>query len=94
MTDPQITGLLEEILAVSKRNQQLLELLVNQSPDQSWAQPQAALAPQDTFGSYPRVVELLRQDKMIQAIKAYREQTGAGLAEAKSAVEEIQRQLG
>src|ERR1700719_4022251 len=34
---------------------------------------------------------LLAQGKIIPAIKLYREQTGVGLAEAKNAVEEIQR---
>ena len=36
-----------------------------------------------------RVHELLRQDKKIQAIKVYRELTGAGLKEAKDAVEQM-----
>jgi ribosomal protein L7/L12 len=35
----------------------------------------------------PRVLELVRQKKKIQAIKLYRELTGVGLAEAKDAVE-------
>ncbi|GAA2404176.1 hypothetical protein GCM10010378_54010 [Streptomyces viridochromogenes] len=40
----------------------------------------------------PRLAEvaaLLRADKKIQAIKVYREVTGAGLAEAKNAVERM-----
>ena len=40
------------------------------------------------------VVEQLEQGKKIQAIKIYREQTGAGLAEAKAAVEVIARERG
>ena len=39
------------------------------------------------------VVQLLRQDKKIAAVKAYREATGEGLAEAKRAVEDIERSL-
>ncbi|MER5469379.1 ribosomal protein L7/L12 [Streptomyces sp. NPDC002685] len=35
----------------------------------------------------PQVTALLRDGKKIQAIKAYREATGAGLKEAKDAVE-------
>lgn len=35
-----------------------------------------------------RVKELARQGRKIEAIKAYREETGKGLAEAKEAVEE------
>lgn len=36
-----------------------------------------------------RVNELLREGKTIPAIKAYREATGAGLKEAKEAVDEL-----
>jgi ribosomal protein L7/L12 len=36
---------------------------------------------------------LLQGGKMIQAIKIYRELTGAGLAEAKAAVDQLARQL-
>jgi hypothetical protein len=39
----------------------------------------------------PEIMELLRQGKKIEAIKLYRETTGAGLAEAKSRVEGIER---
>ncbi|MGV9360804.1 hypothetical protein [Amycolatopsis sp. NPDC003731] len=35
------------------------------------------------------VTELLRQGKKIQAIKAYRERTGADLREARDAVERL-----
>jgi hypothetical protein len=42
----------------------------------------------------PGVVEHLRQGRKIAAIKEYRELTGAGLAEAKAAVEEIARNHG
>jgi ribosomal protein L7/L12 len=37
----------------------------------------------------PRVVEALKRNNIIEAIKIYREITGVGLAEAKSAVEGI-----
>jgi ribosomal protein L7/L12 len=37
------------------------------------------------------ILELLRQDKKIEAIKVYRETTGLGLKEAKDAVEAIER---
>lgn len=40
----------------------------------------------------PEIVELLQQDKMIQAIKRYRELTGTSLAEAKDVVEDLARQ--
>ncbi|MFL5244764.1 MAG: hypothetical protein ACJ8FY_21900 [Gemmataceae bacterium] len=38
-----------------------------------------------------QITELLRQGKKIEAIKLYRESTGAGLAEAKNRIEEIER---
>ena len=40
------------------------------------------------------VDSLLRQDRLIEAIKVYRQQSGVGLAEAKSAVEARLRQMG
>ena len=36
------------------------------------------------------IVALLRMNKKIEAIKIYRQRTGAGLAEAKNAVEEME----
>ncbi|MFF2099793.1 ribosomal protein L7/L12 [Streptomyces sp. NPDC058202] len=44
---------------------------------------------QEEQPSLPRVTELLRDGKKIEAIKAYREATGAGLLEAKQAVERM-----
>jgi ribosomal protein L7/L12 len=41
-----------------------------------------------------RVLSNLDAGNKIQAIKAYREATGAGLKEAKDAVEEMARQRG
>jgi ribosomal protein L7/L12 len=42
----------------------------------------------------PEVIEQLDQGNKIKAIKLYREQTGAGLAEAKSAVETLAKERG
>ncbi len=42
----------------------------------------------------PDVVRRLEEGDKIQAIKAYRDATGAGLAEAKDAVESMARQRG
>ena len=39
----------------------------------------------------PAVVDALRRGRKIDAVKAYREATGAGLKEAKDYVEELQR---
>ncbi|MEA2124171.1 MAG: hypothetical protein QOI80_953 [Solirubrobacteraceae bacterium] len=45
--------------------------------------------PPPAAGSDPEISRLLAEDNMIGAIKRYRELTGAGLAEAKQAVERI-----
>lgn len=45
-------------------------------------------------GDDPRVIEALKKNNIIGAIKFYRELTNVGLAEAKAAVEEIQRRRG
>ena len=42
----------------------------------------------------PQIIEALRRNNIIEAIKYYREKTGVGLAEAKSTVEEIRTRLG
>jgi len=42
----------------------------------------------------PRIIEHVKKGNMIEAIKIYRELTDAGLAEAKSAVEQIKSKLG
>lgn len=42
----------------------------------------------------PDVIQALRNNRKIEAIKVYREQTGLGLKESKDAVDALQRQLG
>jgi ribosomal protein L7/L12 len=42
----------------------------------------------------PRIIDALKKNNVIEAIKYYREQTGVGLAEAKAAVEEINKRRG
>jgi ribosomal protein L7/L12 len=42
----------------------------------------------------PRVIEALKANKMLEAIKFYRMATNAGLEEAKSAIEEMGARLG
>jgi ribosomal protein L7/L12 len=42
----------------------------------------------------PQVIEALRKQNVIEAIKRYRELTNVGLAEAKDAVEELRRRRG
>lgn len=41
------------------------------------------------IAAYPEVIELKRQGKIIEAIKAYRLKTNTGLAEAKQFVENL-----
>jgi hypothetical protein len=48
----------------------------------------------DPLPGEPDVVRHLENGEFIQAIKVYRDNTGAGLAEAKAAVEDIRRQRG
>ena len=52
---------------------------------------QAGSAYHDTLpvAAYPEVVELKRQGKIIDAIKAYRLKTNTGLAEAKQFVDNL-----
>lgn len=45
-------------------------------------------------GDDPRVIDALRRNNLIEAIKVYREITNLGLAEAKAAVEEIRARRG
>ena len=42
----------------------------------------------------PQVVDALRSRTLIEAIKVYRERKGGSLAEAKAAVEDMQKRLG
>ena len=45
-------------------------------------------------GDDPRILDALRKNNTIEAIKIYREMTNLGLAEAKAAVEEIRARRG
>ena len=45
-------------------------------------------------GDDPRVIEALKANNVLEAIKAYRMATNAGLAEAKIAIEEMRSRLG
>jgi len=41
------------------------------------------------YGENAAYIDLIRQNKLMDAIKLYREKTGAGLAEAKMAIESL-----
>lgn len=64
-----------------------------QSPYGSVAPADAAQDPW-SVPPWPEVVELLRGRRKIEAIKVYREHFGGGLAQAKDAIEEVERRLG
>lgn len=49
--------------------------------------------PESQAGDDPRIVDLIKKGKMIDAMRVYREINGATLPEAKAAVEEIQGRL-
>ncbi|MEV8512703.1 hypothetical protein [Dactylosporangium sp. NPDC051484] len=55
--------------------------------------PQLADAFPGAASMPPEFTEALRQQNLIAAIKIYRQVTGAGLAEAKTAVERIARSV-
>ena len=50
--------------------------------------------PEEQLTDDPRIVQALKKGNLLEAIKAYREMTGAGMDEAKTAVEEMQGRLG
>ena len=45
-------------------------------------------------GDDPRIIEQLKKGKLLEAIKIYRENTGAGYEDGKAAVEEMQGRHG
>lgn len=55
--------------------------------------PAAAEQPAETSGNWSSIDPLIRKGKKIEAIKAYRQATSAGLKEAKDAVEAREREL-
>ena len=72
-----------------------LELdLLRQRVEALEARGSEAAAPAVAAGDDQETVELIRSGRKIEAIKRHRERTGLGLAEAKDAVEEIERRLG
>ncbi len=48
----------------------------------------------DSPNDDPRIIDALRKNNIIEAIKYYREITNTGLADAKAAVEEIRARRG
>jgi ribosomal protein L7/L12 len=72
----------QEFYELKRRVAELERIIQHMSPDVPPPPPQPQVDPE--------ILRLIREDKKIQAIKLYREQTGAGLAEAKMAVEDIE----
>lgn len=84
--DAAIAGLRRRVDAQERALQSLAQLVGVSDADLAALQAEAVAAP-------PEIQRLLRDGKRVQAIKAYRGQTGAGLAEAKHAVDEIEAGL-
>ena len=82
-------------LAVHELQQRVatLEMQVAALTSTSVPVPQVPSAPAGGAENDPEVVELLRAGNMIGAIKAWRERTDLGLAEAKFAVEQAKGRL-
>ncbi len=80
----QLASLHKRIAALSRIEAKLDLLLKN-----------GAVPFEDPFdGVPPPVVESIRAGNKIEAIKCYRDATGAGLKESKEFVEEVQRRFG
>jgi hypothetical protein len=102
--DPWVTGLLFACVglgAAALTSSFIAQSVRNPSQDRRLARIERQLSlimerldVQDPEPSMPGVVRELEQGRKIQAIKIYREETGAGLAEAKAAVEAIARERG
>ena len=78
---------IEELERQVRRQGELIDILYERA---GIGQLDAAGMP-SADGGYPDVVEAIRNDQLIVAIKLYREHTGVGLKEAKDAVEALAR---
>ncbi|ASK65804.1 hypothetical protein CFK39_08120 [Brachybacterium avium] len=82
------------IATLEERNR-ALESLVQELAHRSWIGEAELLQLRSEIG--PQVPEecrrLVAEDKVIQAIKVYRERTGAGLREAKEAIDRYRASL-
>jgi len=83
MTDPEIGEIKQRLALVEARLQQLFDHLDIAS--QEAAKP-GELDPNDD----PEIQDLLAKGNLAQAVKRYRELTGAGIAEAQRAIENAQ----
>ena len=83
MTDPDIGEIKQRLALVEARLQQLFDHL--DFAPQEGSQP-GELDPNDD----PEIQDLLAKGNVAQAVKRYREMTGAGIAEAQRAIEEAQ----
>jgi len=77
-----------------ERQVQYLLRYVGVDPDVAAADSAAFRAGPLPPAASPEIVALVRSGKPIQAIKAYRQMTGAGLKEAKDAIDGLRADLG
>jgi len=77
-----------------ERQVQYLLRYVGVDPDAAAADTTAFGAGPVPPGASPEIVALVRSGKPIQAIKVYRQMTGAGLKEAKDAIDRLRVDLG
>jgi ribosomal protein L7/L12 len=83
MTDPQIGDIQQRLALVEARLEQLFQHL-NIAPQET-SQP-GELDPNED----PEIQDLLAKGNLAQAVKRYRELTGASIAEAQQAIESAQ----
>ncbi|MBI3099817.1 MAG: ribosomal protein L7/L12 [Planctomycetes bacterium] len=86
-TDDRLTRLEGRVGDLERKLDSIRQLL---APDAAAPGASPAACPLTEEGR-AAVLDLIRQNRKIEAIKAYREKTGSGLKEAKDAVEAMER---
>ena len=84
-----VVGVLSARVAALKRENAALKGNQSGAPVELQSPP---LPHWDTMGSDAELLDLIRRNQKIRAIKLYRQRTGVGLKEAKDAVEVLERQ--
>jgi large subunit ribosomal protein L7/L12 len=86
----------EDAARIDRLERQVEYLLrcVGVDPDAAAADAAALGAGLSPAAASPEIVALVREGKLIQAIKVYRQLTGAGLKESKDAIDGLRVDLG